>query len=77
MVVPHHGSIVTMEEKFTDKLGAQFCICSCDRRQFDRQKAKKNNNWFYTARDGAIEITLSAKADISLSPLAANKSTKR
>ncbi|MHC4264722.1 MAG: ComEC/Rec2 family competence protein [Planctomycetota bacterium] len=77
MVVPHHGLVTTLEENFAEKLGAQFCICSCDRRQFERHKAQKNNNWLYTAVDGAIEITLSAKGDISVSPLATNKSTKR
>jgi competence protein ComEC len=69
MVVPHHGLTTTLEENFIKKVGPQFCICSCDRRQFERIEGKRQDNktgWYYTAIDGAIEITLSTKCDISV-----------
>jgi competence protein ComEC len=68
MVVPHHGSINTLDENFTDKLDGQIYICICDHRQFERLQEKSQGNktgWFYTARDGAIKLTVSAKGDIS------------
>jgi competence protein ComEC len=44
MVVPHHGSINTLDENFTDKLDGQIYICICDHRQFERLQEKSQGN---------------------------------
>ncbi|MHC4271963.1 MAG: hypothetical protein ACYST2_06590 [Planctomycetota bacterium] len=80
MVIPHHGSITTLNENFVSYTDAKVHVCSCDRRQFDRRESRNENNeavWFYTARDGAIEITVCAKGDIKIRPLTAGKLIQR
>ncbi|MHC4293865.1 MAG: DNA internalization-related competence protein ComEC/Rec2, partial [Planctomycetota bacterium] len=63
MIIPHHGSITTLADNFIEDLCSNIHICSCDRRQFDRRGTNNETNWFYTARDGAIELTVGAKGD--------------
>ena len=59
VVVPHHGSVNTLEADFLDELGADILICSCSRRQYERQQIYKGETkQFYTSKDGAITICI-------------------
>ena len=59
VVVPHHGSVNTLEPDFLERLNADVLICSCGRRGFERQGKQGFDNsskQFFTERDGAISI---------------------
>jgi competence protein ComEC len=59
VVVPHHGSVNTLEADFLDELGADILICSCGRIQYERQQVYKGEvKQFYTPKDGAITICI-------------------
>jgi competence protein ComEC len=63
VVVPHHGSVNTLEDDFLEKLNADILICSCGRTQYERQqqmiKGKANAESFYTPKDGAVTVCIS------------------
>jgi len=63
VVVPHHGSVNTLEVDFLEKLDADILICSCGRSQYERQqqmiKGKGNAKLFYTPKDGAVAVCIS------------------
>ena len=59
IVVPHHGSVNSLEADFIEKVEADVSIYSCARVQCERLlkiKRKDNTQPFYTARDGTITI---------------------
>ena len=62
VVVPHHGSVNTLEVNFLEKLDADILICSCNQTQYDRQqqmiKPQSDRCFFYTAKDGAIAVRI-------------------
>ena len=62
VVVPHHGSVDTLEDNFLEKLDADILIYSCDLSQYERQqqtvKAKANTKLFYTPKHGAIALCI-------------------
>jgi len=61
VVVPHHGSAGTLDTDFLENLEADVLICSCGRRQYKKQtllKYKNCNKLFFTARDGAIAVSI-------------------
>ena len=58
-VVPHHGSTVTQDRMFLQRLTPSVQICSCDQKQYTRRAnlaEEENGREFYTARNGAITI---------------------
>jgi len=63
VIVPHHGSVNTLEDNFLEKLDADILICSCDRIQYERQKqmikAKTSARLFYTPKHGAVAVCIS------------------
>ena len=63
VVVPHHGSVNTLEDDFLEKLDADILICSCGRSQYERQqqmiKGKGNAKSFYTPEHGAVAVSIS------------------
>jgi competence protein ComEC len=61
VVVPHHGSAKTLEPSFLKNLEADILICSCSRREYDRQQMNKEQSKaksFYTPSNGAITICI-------------------
>lgn len=72
VVVPHHGSVNTLESDFLEKLDAKILICSCSQRQFESlnratdalPRALSNAKWFYTPKDGAISIRVNKNSTI-------------
>ena len=61
VVVPHHSLAKTLEGDFIGSLGADILICSCGRRDYEKQQlteAKNNAKLFYTAEDGAITVRI-------------------
>ncbi|MFH1884048.1 MAG: MBL fold metallo-hydrolase, partial [Planctomycetota bacterium] len=63
VVVPHHGSVNTLEDNFLEKLDADILIYSCDRSQYERQqqviKGKTSAKSFYTPKHGAVAVCIS------------------
>jgi competence protein ComEC len=68
VIVPHHGSVNTLEDNFLEKLDADILIYSCDRSQYERQqqmiKEKSNTKLFYTPKDGTITIRINKDSTI-------------
>ena len=68
VVAPHHGSRKTTEQHFLENLDAEILICSCGRRDYERQRTTRAENKaksFYTARDGAITVCIKRDGTIS------------
>jgi competence protein ComEC len=60
VVIPHHGSVRTLDATFLESLNAKVLICSCDRTQYERAVAATRTSsgakWLYTAQDGAVTV---------------------
>ena len=70
VVVPHHGSTTTSEPDFLEKLDADILIYSCDRMQYQRLRAARQNDEaksFYTPKDGAITVCIRKDGTITTS----------
>jgi competence protein ComEC len=66
-VVPHHGSVKTLEPPFLEKLDPEILICSCGRSGYERQQAAGRtykSKVFYTARDGAVTVRIDSNGAI-------------
>lgn len=69
IVVPHHGSRGTADQRFLENLNADILIVSCNQRDYERQqviRAENETKSFYTARDGAITIYIKKDGTIKL-----------
>lgn len=72
VVVPHHGSTKTLDAGFLEKLNADVLICSSDRSQYERTihsngssfTASNGTGKCYTARDGAVTLTVGTDGTI-------------
>lgn len=67
VIAPHHGSLNTMSENFLERLGAEYVICSCGRRQYQKlQNVDRNveEEWFYTYHHGAVTVKIDRKGRI-------------
>jgi len=67
VVVPHHGSVKSMEADFIERLEADISICSCGQVQYERQQTTRRKDGaaaFYTAKDGAITICVKKDGSI-------------
>jgi len=64
VVVPHHGSVNTLEANFLGKLDADILIYSCNRNQYERKqqmiKGKTGARSFYTPKHGAVSVCISS-----------------
>ncbi len=59
VLVPHHGSINTLDLNFLQELQASILICSCSRSQYETKPlSPMKGEKFYTVRDGAIRISI-------------------
>ena len=71
VVVPHHGSGKTSDADFLENLEAGILICSCSRRQYERQQNARQKNGtrpFYTPKDGAITVCIDKDGTIKIVP---------
>ncbi|MGD2094743.1 MAG: DNA internalization-related competence protein ComEC/Rec2 [Phycisphaerales bacterium] len=62
VVVPHHGSLNTLDTDFLKNLDGDILVCSCGRRQYERQWIIREQNdakIFYTPKDGAVTFRIS------------------
>jgi len=74
VVVPHHGSISSLEPGFIENLDANILIYSCSRSQYGRInhdpkftiRGPKNPKSFYTPKDGAIRMRIERSGTISI-----------
>jgi competence protein ComEC len=76
VIVPHHGSVRTLEPDFLRKLGADILICSCSRTDHKRQQAstqRSEGRWFWTARDGAITVCINKDGTVRGRTFAGNQ----
>ena len=72
VIVPHHGSTITSDAAFLEKLGPDILIVSCDRTQYERRLAagrKDNAKLFYTAKDGEIAVRINKNGTIGTTAL--------
>jgi competence protein ComEC len=72
VIVPHHGSTITSDAAFLEKLGPDISIVSCDRTQYERRLAASRKDVtkpFYTARDGAIAVRINKAGTIKTTAL--------
>jgi len=61
VVVPHHGSVKTLDADFLKNLEADILMSSCGRRRYERQQAIRQRSKarpFFTARDGALTVCI-------------------
>ena len=76
VVLPHHGSVSTLEPDFLEKLGADIMLCSCGQNQYKSinnspaverilSNAKKT---FFTYSDGAATVSIDKKGNIKSVP---------
>jgi competence protein ComEC len=72
VIVPHHGSTITSDAAFLEKLGPDILMVSCDRTQYERRLAagrKDNAKLFYTAKDGEIAVRINKNGTIGTTAL--------
>jgi beta-lactamase superfamily II metal-dependent hydrolase len=77
VVLPHHGLMTTLDAGFLESLNADILICSCDRSQYERTTrsagpslaASNGARRFYTAKDGAVTVTVGTDGTIETSAL--------
>jgi competence protein ComEC len=61
VVVPHHGSRKTTEQRFLENLDAEILICSCGRSDYKNNRTIKPESkakWLCTAEHGAVIICI-------------------
>ena len=76
VVVPHHGSARTSDASFLEKLDADILICSCSRRDYERQGTIKQRNKtksLYTPKDGAITLCINKDGTVKTTSFAKQK----
>ncbi len=74
VVVPHHGSISSLEPGFIENLDANILIYSCSRSQYGRInhdprfiiRGPNNSKSFYTPKDGTIRMRIERSGTISI-----------
>jgi competence protein ComEC len=74
VVVPHHGSINTLDNDFLKKLNADILICSCSKSQYERTIRNEDQTissldsakFFYTPENGAITIVIDKQGEINI-----------
>ena len=74
VVVPHHGSVNTLEPDFLESLDADIMLCSCSRSQYRSANNISPNPFddshtaktFYTCRDRAITIFIDKRGEINV-----------
>jgi len=69
VLVPHHGSVSTLEDDFLRKLDPDILIYSCDRTQYERRariiKKDDSAESFYTSKHGTVAICVSRDGLVS------------
>ncbi len=61
VVVPHHGSVRTLDSGFLDQLAPGVLLCSCGRRDCEQgrvMKAAGERELLITAQDGAVNVCI-------------------
>ena len=72
VIVPHHGSVKTLDADFLETIDADIAVCSCSRSQYEKQQVKRpgsNTPSFYTAKDGAITVRIDGEGTLQVKTL--------
>jgi len=67
VVVPHHGSIRTLDDSFLENLNAGILIASCSESSYEKGQVigpRQGLKSYYTGRDGAITVRIDKNGDI-------------
>lgn len=67
VVVPHHGSVSTLDNDFLGRLGAGILICSCGMSRYEKGQTIKpagNGQFFYTPADGSVTVCINGSGSI-------------
>jgi beta-lactamase superfamily II metal-dependent hydrolase len=85
VVVPHHGSKTTLDDRFLQQFGAEVLICSCGRQDFERGRviaspagrASLPTDLYLTARDGAVSVCIHSDGVVKAAALRVSQSESR
>ncbi|MHC4638284.1 MAG: DNA internalization-related competence protein ComEC/Rec2 [Planctomycetota bacterium] len=68
VVVPHHGSVSSMDTQFIEKLNPEVLVFSCGRSQYERLQNSVQNKTssLYTYNDGTITISIDKNGSIKI-----------
>ncbi len=72
VVVPHHGSVKTLDSRFLEHVGPRVLICSCGTTDYEQGRvirAPAIGQLLVTARDGAIDACIGSNGMIRTTPL--------
>lgn len=61
VIVPHHGSIRTLDSRFLEQLAPSILICSCGQRDYEQRRvlgSSATGQLLITARDGAVNVCI-------------------
>jgi competence protein ComEC len=68
VVIPHHGSVKSLDTDFIKNLASDILICSCSQTQYEKyqktERALKTKS-FYTAMHGAITIRINKNSTVT------------
>lgn len=67
VIVPHHGSVKNFDSDFLKRTKAEYLICSCGQRNYQRIRRRKiaaGDKLFITARDGAVSVIINSSSRI-------------
>lgn len=69
VIAPHHGSLNTLAGDFLERLGAEYVICSCGWRNYQKLQntPKYQGDWLYTLKHGAVKVRIDKSGRISVS----------
>jgi competence protein ComEC len=71
VVVPHHGSIRTLDNGFLEQLSPSVLICSCGRTDYEQQRVVRKAGGaalLITARDGAAAVGIDGAGAVRAGP---------
>ena len=80
VVVPHHGSVRTLEPDFLGNVGGGALIYSCDQSQYERQQVitgSEDANSFYTAKDGAVSVCVTNEGEVRTTAFVKNPAPEK
>jgi len=72
VVVPHHGSVRTLDKQFLEQMAPEILICSCGSRDYEQGRVippPARGQMVITARDGAVSVCIQTSGVIQTAAL--------
>ena len=68
VVVPHHGSLRTMDSKFIEMVWPEYHIVSSGLKHYEGfKKNELDESWYFTAAEGAVNVTVDGGGNLDVS----------